>query len=199
MAKLLVATGGWGDPAGTDKLAVAARGWGGAVSPVSVEPILTRIESAMTSLIDGMMISNGFFFDWGTVGQRDLAKVSKFPSAWIDIDEEEENVDGLDSAHANAYQNEVIFQVSAVGKLTSKKAIPNEAIKIISNRVLHDLKKIFGINFALLKGTGVTSIMYQGSNRIFHISGDIFTPETLMSRWRVRYSQSRTEPTEVAQ
>jgi len=67
-------------------------------------PILTQIETNMQTLIEGMTVAGGYNYNWGTVNQRDYAKC-KFPSAVIDLEPEELNMDEAGGMQADAYLN----------------------------------------------------------------------------------------------
>jgi len=63
--------------------------------------------------------------------------------------------------------------------------------------MLDDLKQLFGVNYQLSESTGIYSIMYKGSERVDHGSGDIKKAFHLKTTWVVRYIQSRLTPAEA--
>ncbi|MEA3346964.1 MAG: hypothetical protein U9Q21_02605 [Candidatus Auribacterota bacterium] len=192
-SQILVVTSGFAGQPGTESAPIASRGWG--IPGVKIEPILTRIEQKMKAALEGISINDGYYFNHGTVGQRDQAKVL-YPAHYIDLLPEEENLDDPEGAHANAYINRDDWEITTMGKLQVKKAIPVEAIKIVLNRTLHDLKRVFGIDYHL-GSSGCWKIQYRGCRRIFHGSGDILHPCKLITRWSTYYHQNRIKPTEA--
>jgi len=161
--------------------------------------ILTTIEAAMKTLIDGMTVVGGYNFDWGDSNQPDEALVDAndvFPMALILI-ENETNTDLTGGVWASAYQNEVTFKIIVKDKLDAVQSVPNFAINDIHNKCLDDLKKLFGVNYNIGNTCGV--IMYVGSERIIdEENGDVFRPGHLETEWLVRYAQDRTDPTQNA-
>lgn len=60
-----------------------------------VVDMLTSIENAMATAISNMNTGDGYFLNWGSVNEPDVAK-QEFPSAEI-ILEAEENLDETDT------------------------------------------------------------------------------------------------------
>lgn len=154
------------------------------------DPILTRIEVGMQEAIEGMKPST-YNFDWGSVNQPDMAK-QDFPSALITI-EEEENLDEEDGAWAGAYMNATMFLIVVRARLQEEHNIPMYEINKELNLALDDLKKLFGVNYSVAVGA-CDMIMYRGMSREIERSGDLFVPKRMLTRWRVTYTQDRTDP-----
>jgi len=157
---------------------------------LATEPILTRIEHAMYDLIGGMRLGT-YNFDWGTVNQPDLAKVT-FPSALVVL-EEEINMDEAGGAWSNGYLNQAIYIITVRAKLNEEKHIPIFEIDAELNKALDDLKKLFGSNYSV--DGSCDRIMYRGMRRNLERTGDLFVPKSMETRWNVEYTQGRTTPT----
>ena len=162
-------------------------------------PIVDRAETDLASLVPGMLTANGFNFNWGQeFNRRDLAKVKTFPTILeMDWDPEETNLDDEEGAHAEAYSNLVVMKLRGVGKVTGRPTNPKDAIRQVLNKMLDDLKQLFGENYQLNDDTGIYSIMYKNSIREDHGSGDIKKAYYLDTFWNVRYIQSRINPAEA--
>ena len=156
------------------------------------DPILTRIEIGMKEAIEGMKPGT-YNFDWGTVNEPDMAK-QDFPSALITV-EEEENVDEESGASALDYLNVVRFLVVVRARLQEEHNIPLYEINKELNLALDDLKKLFGITHSVAVGA-CDQVMYEGMTREIERSGDLFIPKRMITRWRVDYSQDRSDPTQ---
>lgn len=157
------------------------------------DPILTRIEEAMESLIKTMRYPE-YNYNWYTVNQPDLAKVT-FPCATIKLDPQERNLDETNAAHAGCYYNEDLFIITVTGKLDTETDLPTFEINKIHNKALDDLKKIFGINNSIDDTADV--ILYRSAIRNIKRNGDIFVPGELITNWIVRYTQDRHNPTQI--
>lgn len=160
----------------------------------SVDPIITRAELQMKTDIEGLLQDNGYFFDWGTVNQQDIAKVN-FPCAMIWLDPDETNLDEAGGSWAQAYLNEVSFRIRVVGRMDEETSNPVFDNNVNLTKALHDLKKIFGTDYSL--GGLVDSIMYLSSVRVFKRNNDIIIPSELETYWKVRYTQDRQTPTVI--
>lgn len=158
-------------------------------------PILTNIEAGMVTLIEGMTTAGGYNYDWSTVNNSDMA-LQSYPAAEIFIDPEETCLDDFNGSHANAYYNEVEFKIITRTNLSAVDSTPTFKINEEFNKMLDDLKKLFGTNQTV--GSTACIIMYRGSRRINKTNGDIFVPGDLETDWVVRYGQDRTSPETVA-
>lgn len=158
----------------------------------SVDPILTRAELAIKTYIESIRQLNGYYFNWGTVNQLDLAK-AVFPCALVYLDPEETNKDEEGGVSTDSYINEAAFRIIIVGTLPSETSNPLFDNNAMLTKGLHDLKKIFGINYSL--GGLVDLMQYKSSARVYRTNNDIIIPSKLDTRWMVTYTQQRTEPT----
>jgi hypothetical protein len=152
------------------------------------EPILTRIESAIETLIKTMRTPD-YNYDWNCVNVLDIAKCT-FPSAVVVLNPNEINID---SAADDLYQNEVTFTIEVVGSLSTEELQPRIEINKVYNKCLDDLKKIFGINYSL--SCTCDTIRYAASRREYRKNNDILLPGKLITVWKVSYCQSRIDPT----
>jgi len=169
-----------------------------ATTRASDDPIPVRIRNDMKELVQSMTIAGGFNFDWGTYNQKDLAKAT-FPCVKEAVtDPEEENVDDEEGVDAQVYQNERIFRLRVVNKISGGLADnPKDAIVDVNEKMLDDLKEIFGKNPNLKDDSGAHSIRFQGMQPVDHHSGDVEKPWHMDTFWKVRYFQDRLDPRQI--
>ena len=153
-------------------------------------PILTKIETAMCSAIAGIRKVDGYYLDWATVNEPDVVK-QDFPSAEI-ILESEICLDEQSTAWNMAYNQEATFNIRVRVTLENEEEVPLYEINKRLNLALDDLKRLFGINYTLTDSC--ETIMYNGAQRIVGLENDIFRPAYLETKWIVRYTQVRTDP-----
>lgn len=152
--------------------------------------ILTSIESAMKSAIDGMTVAGGYNYAWNNVHQPDLA-LATFPNCIIMI-EAERCVDESDGAACQLYTQECDFLIVVRGQLSTVTDIPNYSVNAEHNKALDDLKKLFGTNYHITNNCD--KIMYKGMEREIKKNGDIYVPGEMVTRWTVYYRQDRQSP-----
>jgi hypothetical protein len=159
-------------------------------------PILTLIEQGMADAIADME-QGEYNFTWNAQGvnQPDMAKVT-FPTAEIFL-ESEDNLDDPDGPWSNAYMQEATYVIRVRARLDSETDVPTWEINAELNKALDDLKKLFGTNYSV--SGYCDTIMYRGFERINEMSGDVFIPKRMETRWRVQYSQDRKNPEQVAE
>lgn len=153
-------------------------------------PILTRIEEAMATRIAAICKSDGYYTNWGSVNEPDVTK-QKFPSAEIVL-ESEENLDETESAWSGAYNQEARFIIRIRAKLDNEEVTPFYEINKELNKALEDLKRLFGTYYTV--SDACETIMYQGAQRLVDRGNDIFRPAYLETKWLVKYTQVRTDP-----
>lgn len=156
-----------------------------------VADMLTSIENAMAEAISGMNTGDGYFLNWGTVNEPDVAK-QEFPSAEI-ILESEENLDETDSSWSGDYNQEASYLIRVRAALENEETVPLYKINEILNQALSDLKRLFGRSYTVSGNCEV--IMYRGSERVTDGANDILRPKYMNTRWLVKYIQLRTDPT----
>lgn len=154
------------------------------------DPILSKIEAGMKSGIEGLRKGSGYFHDWGTVNEPDIAK-QRFPSAEI-IVTNEDNDDSESGAWSQAYSNNAEFQIIVRTTLNNEEGTPIYEINKELNKCLHDLKRYFGRNPTV--SDECETIMYRGMTRVRDPGNDIFRPAYMITRWLVRYTQDRKSP-----
>lgn len=157
---------------------------------VNSTDILTAIETAMASNIAGMTTSKGYYLNWGTVNEPDIAK-QEFPSAEI-VFQTEECLDETDAAWSGAYNQEATYLIRVRAALENEEVIPLYKINEVLNRALCDLKKLFGTSYTV--SDRCETIMYKSAIRVTDNSNDIFRPSYLDTQWTVKYTQVRTDP-----
>ena len=156
--------------------------------------LLQAIEEKLAGLIQGMR-QGPYNYQWGKSNERDMAK-AVFPCANIYI-ENENCLDEQNGAWAQQYTNEVLYRIEIRAQLSGEYTNPVQEINKLLYRCLDDLKMLFGSKWNL-DGTCDT-IMYRGMEIIEEKSGDIYIPSRMVTRWRILYEQSRTEPTQTVQ
>jgi len=158
----------------------------------STSPILSRIEASIASLIEGIQVVDGYNYDWGTSNQQDKALQDADTVAEIRLSTEE-NVDDDGGSDAGSYLNQAFFDIRVQTTMDTLEATPIFDVNDYHNKVVDDLKKVFGINYSL--EDNCNSIMYRGiTERVVTENGDLFTPGHITTRWRVDYAQDRENP-----
>jgi hypothetical protein len=153
-------------------------------------PILTQIENSLAEAISSIKQSNGYYNDWGSINEPDVAK-QDFPSAEI-ILESEECLDETTGAWSQSYNQEATFLIQVRACNDNEEDIPVYEINKKLNSALEDLKKLFG-TFYTISGN-CELIMYRGSLRMQDPNNDIFRPSYLHTRWLIKYTQDRKNP-----
>jgi len=155
------------------------------------EDILNKIESGMVETISTVTKGNGYFFDWGTINEPDVGK-QIFPSAEIIIDNES-CLDDKEGVWSRAYEQECVYLIRVRVALDNETVTPAYEINKELNRALNDLKRAFGRDYSA--SDSCDTIMYMGMTRIPDRNNDVFRPAYMDTKWRVRYTQDRSEPT----
>lgn len=153
-------------------------------------PILTKIETEMAERIAALRQADGYFLDWGTVNEPDVAKQS-FPSAEIMLDYEA-CIDDTDTAWSDGYNQEAHYIIRVRGALANEENTPYYEINKVLNMAVEDLKRLFGINYTV--SDSCETIYYQGAQRVSDRSNDIFRPAYVETQWLVKYTQTRKDP-----
>jgi hypothetical protein len=154
------------------------------------DSILNLIEDEMADHIGDMTQGDGYYFDWGSVNEPDVAK-QIFPSAEIMLVNETCR-DDTDGVWSQGYEQECIYTIRVRVALDNEEVTPLYEINKNLNQALDDLKKLFGKNHSL--SDACETIMYVGMNRVVDMSNDIFRPRYMDTQWRVRYTQDRLNP-----
>jgi len=183
----------------------------------ALKPKLSLIKDAIEQLVLSMTIAGGYNYTWLSAGQSDLAKVVGFPAVVYEFDPLENNERAENAADTNSYANKVTIRIDSWNEISAAEiasdlglpdpsplnigGLPDDpqcAFKLVMDKMLDDLKRLFGRNWWLTADTGVERIDYIKSERIWSKSGDILKPGKLATWWDVTYSQSRIEPTVTA-
>lgn len=157
--------------------------------------IRTLIRSKIADLITGMLKIDGYSSDWTTCNQPDTA-LGDYPRALVFIGNETCN-DTEGGAFAGAYDCEADIEIVFDVQLSTEADVPFFAIDSLADDALDDLKRLFGRHISL-DGIGTLPILYRGATGEPYTDGDYFVTKRMMTRWAVRYMQSRTEPTTIA-
>ena len=157
-------------------------------------PILSKIETKMAEQISGMSLGAGYYFEWGSVNEPDIAK-QQFPSAEIVV-ESELNLDEKEGAWSQAYEQEASFLIKVRVTLDNETERPLYEVNTELNKALEDLKRLFGRNYTV--SDSCETIMYRSMQRVTDKGNDIFRPAYLETRWLVRYTQDRREPSSLS-
>jgi len=160
----------------------------------STLPIEERIVDGMKSLTEGMLISNGYFYDWSDANKQDQAKIETFPAVISIEGKTEDNTDQNNSVDTLSYSNDMNVEIKCVGKLDSESSNPKNSIRLIINQMLVDLKKLFGTYYYVNDEAETEMIYYVGYEYEDNPSRDVFDPIHLTTKWKVRYRQKRTNP-----
>jgi hypothetical protein len=168
------------------------------VFPVAeTDPILTRIEAAIESLINGLSVAVGYNYNHGVVNQSDrahwdLSKVNHI----VDLDPEIENLEQVGLAVADRYAMRARFSVNSYIPLGIESTNPKKAANPALNACLDDLQRVFGRSPDA--SHTCTVIQIESAERASSNDGDRFYPKLLTTRWRVDYTQSRFNPEQFA-
>lgn len=157
-------------------------------------PIEERIIKGMKELTEGMLISNGYFFDWQTANTQDEAKIETYPAVVKIEGTTEENTDEDNSIDSLSYSNMMNVNIHCVGKLTTESTNPKDAIRLVINKMLVDLKKLFGTYYYINDEAETEMIFYKGYEYRDNPARDMFDPIQLITNWKIRYRQKRTNP-----
>lgn len=158
-------------------------------------PILTDIETQMATLITGIKIANGYNFTWGSVNEIDKSKWV-YPAASIYV-ESEECEDDPEGAWSRTYLQKANIIIEVQTRLVNEETQPTFEIDKDMNKALDDLKKLFGTSYSVSGYCDI--VMYQGMTREVFQTGDLFIPKKMITRWMVKYTQSRTSPSASAE
>jgi len=154
------------------------------------EPILTRIEQAVADNIKSMTVATGYYYDWGSVNERDVRNQT-YPSAEIAISGEECQ-DETDGAWNGVYNQHATMIIRVRVSLDQEEEAPFYEINNRMNRALDDLKRLMGIKYTM--SDACETLMYRGMVRIPERSNDILRPSYMDTSWLIQYIQVRTDP-----
>lgn len=166
--------------------------------PVSAtDPILTRIEDSIEALIGALTVAGGYNFDHGVVNQEDrahwdLAKVNHV----VELEPEIECLDQSGVAFADRYAMRARFKAVSFVPISATAQIPKKAANSVLNMCLDDLQRVFGRDPDA--NNTCTVIQIESAERVDTGDGDRFYPKTLVTKWRVDYTQSRFNPEQFA-
>jgi hypothetical protein len=152
--------------------------------------ILNDIEDGIKSAIEGIAQADGYNFDWGACNQPDEA-LQTFPNAEITIDNETCQ-DDAQGVWSDAYDQEAVYIIRVRARLDNETSIPAYEINRELNKALQDLKKLFGRNYHA--SDSCDTITYMGMQRVPDKNNDIFRPAHMDVRFRVRYTEDRSNP-----
>jgi len=177
------------------------------VQTKSTKPKLTMIKDSIETWVLSMTTAGGYNYNWLSASQKDLAKAT-FPAAIFEFDPLETQDRAEFASDTNSYSNKVMVTLSAYTKMTAAEitlqgqtGVPSKSqdvYKLCMDKMLDDLKKLFGTNWYLSTNTGIELIDYVKSERKMTKASDIFRPGKLVSTWQVTYVQSRLNPTVTA-
>jgi hypothetical protein len=148
------------------------------------EELISAMETAILT-----MRKPDYFNDWKSVGFVDLAQVSDYPAALVEIlpdivaDEEQPS--------AQMYYDNVQVRISVdVLDPNSDTENPLTAGRSKYTQCLSDLKKLFGINYHV---TGACEyIEFSRAEMPAMASGDVLNSRKLYTYWTVRLYMKRT-------
>jgi hypothetical protein len=161
--------------------------------------IETRIERGIKEAIESMTVAGGYMFDWQASSPRDegLLETNDYPCAvTIKLDTEDNQDATREGSDSGYYVNHLNVDIETV-QLISETDNPAESIKDTENKMLHDLKRLFGIQYYISSEADCLTMNYVTYERRSAFNGDIAKPARLLTKWRVEYMQNRTEPTQT--
>lgn len=150
------------------------------------DPYETLISAMETAILT--MRKPAYFNDWKSVGHVDLAQVSDYPSALVELlpdivaDEEQPS--------AQNYYDNVQVRISVdVLDPNADTENPLTAGRSKYTKCLSDLKKIFGINYQVTGGCEYISFVRAEMPAM--ASGDVLNSRKLYTYWTVRLYMRR--------
>lgn len=174
----------------------------------ALKPKLTMIKDSIEALILSMTKTGGYNYDWLSASQHDLAKIAGYPACMFEFDPLEMNERAANAQDSNSYANKVTIKIESYNEISydeivldNEYSIPDDppcAFKLVMDKMLDDLKRLFGRNWWLSASTGIEVIDYVKSERTWSKSGDALKPGKLTSWWEITYCQDRNEPTVTA-
>lgn len=164
-------------------------------TPLSDIPIEQRIYDGICEAINDMAAADGYLQDWSDLTNiRDEAQIDAYPAAVKVECKAEDNEDDNGGADYETYNNIMTVTIKTVDRLSSEPTNPIDAANVLTSRMLHDLKRLFGINYSINAGCDAEFIQYVGSEVEETVTKDVFQAVNLISTWKVRYRQRRTNP-----
>jgi len=158
--------------------------------------ILSKIENNIKTLIEGMTVSDGYNYNWGTVNIIDEVKQDSYPTALVKL-HDIESIDDIGGGNGNSYAMRARFEIIIKAKLTDETTTPLYDIHDAQYKAYDDLLKLFGNNPSLCVDS-VPACHYVNpdsvESREEHETGDIFRPSDFITRWYIYYEQLRTDP-----
>lgn len=154
-------------------------------------PILTKIEEGIASYILSIARSTVYYFDWRCVNERDIANQT-FPSAEIFI-EDEECQDLEDGVWAGGYNQHVNVTIRVRVETDVEESNPSYDVDKELNKALDDLKRMFGNQYTV--SDSCDTMMYRGMSRVVDGANNILRAKYMDTRWLVKYTQDRKDPT----
>lgn len=145
--------------------------------------LLTDIAAEIAELIDDITIANGFTYDFGSINEPDMAHM-RYPSADITYASEQVINDLVLAQYGFA---DAEFQIKIRSKLLTTEGAPLHAIDAEHDKIMHDIKHVFGVNRGALSLTGNPVITYKSFEKENAKAGDVFIPSALIIKWNVRY------------
>jgi hypothetical protein len=145
---------------------------------------LSQIATQIKTMLEGMTVDNGYSFDAGSINDLDHAAI--FPA--LDITYlEEENL--FNHGDALSYFNYALatFKIRVRCRLLSIPSVPLHAIDAEIDTVVSSMKRALGINNGVLALDFEAVISYAGFTKQIETSGEMFSPTTVLTTWKVKY------------
>ena len=171
-------------------------------------PKFTLVKNAIETLVLSMTPATGYNYTWLSASQHDLAKVAGFPATVFEFDPLEANEDAINGPDSNMYANRVTARLDCYNEISSAElttdgeySVPDDppcAFKLVMDKMLDDIKRLFGHNWYLSADCGIERIMYKKSTRVWSKAGDALKPGKLSVWLDITYCQDRLEPTITA-
>jgi hypothetical protein len=177
------------------------------ITTKAVLPKLTMIKNSIEALVLTMTKLTGYNYDWQSSSNHDLAKIS-LPAVVFEFDPLEDNEDAVNGPDSNMYANRVTVKMECYNEISAAEittegetSIPDDpqcAFKLTMDKMLDDIKRLFGRNWYLTADCGIERIAYKRSTRAWSRSADVLKPGKLNVWLDITYCQDRLEPSITA-
>jgi len=149
---------------------------------------LERIELAIIQAINTMTVANGYNYDWESVNQEDLNKVSSFPHINIYLDDEEDFDE--DAYCKTQFRATDTWRFECFNKIEDEESDSMWTSYYYQESMIADIKKLTGDNKNL--GLLVGNFIYVSSEFEDYGQGeDIFIPLKLIVKVKTDYIENR--------
>jgi hypothetical protein len=148
---------------------------------------MTTIAGEIKTLIDGMTVLGGYYYDWSNINEPDSALKTTWPSAVIRYNKETAADGTIPSLYG--FQNcEITIEVE--GKISPSTTVkPEFTADGYFDNALSDLISVLSLtnNTGYMPLSGEAVISFVSSEKIKSKRGDTYHPSKLITTWNVFY------------